>query len=1093
MGVKSSVPGPSQEDWNALFNQLVKEGRFAEALRAAKVHATFATSSQKTTLVETLLNIDSLPDLVRAEAHDEYADLLREGLQADQSSAQLKLAEELYRKVGHATGPLLIEVRRLAGSIGKQSAGDIVAKLLRIKAELEDLGYWHGSLQTVKALYEVAQQQVDDELKLKFDRELLRLKDILGSSVDWCMQQSVVLMRWNFSGPNAGMLLESFEVLYKTLSTMEAPLLREIVATKLSDHYKQLGDPDKAAEWASKEPDALPVRWKFVHGKDDFYNQVKSSTYISPLPLELELDELRAELARTVVFISADVVPLQERYLGVMKITHLANMYLGKQQLLGFERSKALAQTCLEVLPEQLHHLPTAHFGLWESNVIQARARILLIEACQDEPPNIDLLNAAIVLLKEAHSIFEKAGLVSEASLALQQIGNCYQTVWISEKHSGGSESFEKAMQYYEASKEGFTKTAVAFQEMRKSTVLALSGLWFQGFEHRVTIYRPRMLLKLAARFLEWAGLSHLTWVPKSLRTFEWPLVLTRIGFRMMSPLEETIRYLDQGEALADEQRNDLSALNTKQAIIAKQALRKTDNSVKLYDLAIRINMLAENAEGVWHWLQKAKARSVSDLLGLGIHIQGDLKAHIAADPKARIMLEKETALLEKIEQDKTDSQFFLRKELEALRKSMHKVKCLDELLNLREGQSVSQARLKELRKVQGVARGDRRTFFADYFIVNGNVLMLVICDVLDGIAYYNLNTTVSQVADWRKRYMEDDPLSTTESEPLNFEPLNFEPLNTTEFEPLQELAKLVEPLVQLTNEDDLLVLCATEALHSIPLHAATINADSEKPLIERNPILYTSSMTVLDQCISRAAAAVKAEKARSATFCAVYEQPDEHGWEEERERVYATSRELASMFDGAATLTASDVTRAGYEKACQSRVVSFHGHHNSEAQNIMDQGLKLVSVEDPIDESNGSAWNTGGETPNQSILKPDVFTVSDILSAGIRASHITLIACASASQAVQQGDEPLGTVTALLCAGASSVLGTMWAIQSGSGRSFSEQFHSRLAKAATDGNVVDVAVALQQAIKKIRRTDDTEEPYHWASFVLHGSWFYRN
>jgi CHAT domain-containing protein len=251
--------------------------------------------------------------------------------------------------------------------------------------------------------------------------------------------------------------------------------------------------------------------------------------------------------------------------------------------------------------------------------------------------------------------------------------------------------------------------------------------------------------------------------------------------------------------------------------------------------------------------------------------------------------------------------------------------------------------------------------------------------------------------------------------------------------------------------------------------------------------------MTTLDQCISRAAAAVKAEKARSATFCAVYEQPGKHGWEQERESVYATSRKLASKFDGAATLISSDVTRAGFEEACQSHVVTFYGHHNFEAANVMDQGLELVSVETPIDESSGSAHNTGGEATNQSILKPDVFTVSDIFSTAIRASHITLIACASASEAVQQGDEPLGTVTALLCAGASSVLGTMWAIESGSGRLFSELFHSRLATAATDGNVVDVAVALQQAIKNIRRNDDTEEPFHWASFVLHGSWFYRN
>ena len=1073
-GVNAHAPGPSQEAWAALFHQLVQKNRFAEALRVAKIHSTFATSSQRMTLVETLLNIDVLPDLVRAEAHDEYGILLRERLQADQSSAQFKLAEELYRKIGHATGPLLIEVRRLTRSIGTQSPGDIVARLFGIKAELEDLGYWGGSLQTVQALYEVAMHEVDDELRRSLDRELLRLKDLKGSSLDWCMQQSVVLTRWSFSGENAGILLASFEALYQTLSTMEAPRLRESVATKLRDHYQQLGDPAKAAEWANEAPDAQPVPWRYLHGKDDFYNQVESPTYKSPLSLEQELEELRAELARTVFLISADEVPMQERYVSVMKISNLANQYVNKHKLLGFERAKVLAETCLAVLPEQFQHLPTAHLPQWESNILQTRAHILSIEACQDGMPNVELLNTALTLRKKAYQILAKGGNIFQASLALQQIGNCYQTLWISERLSGGSQGFEKAVHYYEAAKEGLSKTAATVQDSRKFTVRLLAGLWFQGFEHRVTIYRPRALLRLAHWLLEKTRLSRLFWIPDSLRRFKWPRMLTTIGVRTISPLEETIKYLHQGEALADEQRNDLSALNTKQAIIAKQALRKTDNSTVLYDIGIRINMLSENIEGVWYWLQKAKARSLSDLLGLGINVPEDLAARIDADSKARIALEEEKALLAKIEQDKTDSQFSRRQELEALRKNMHRIECLDELLKLREGQSVSPARLRDLRNVQGSA-GDRHTFFADFFIVNGNVCMLAMCDVLDGITFFGLDTTAAQVTEWRKRYMTGDPLS------------------TTDIEPLQELAKLVEPLVRLTEAGDLLVLCATDTLHSIPLHAATISADSDKPLIERNPIVYTSSMTIFAQCVSRAATAVKVEKARSATLCAVYEQPGADGWERERERVYATSCKVAARFDGATFLSGGDVTRAGFQDACQSHVVSFYGHHDFAAPNVMDQGLVLASVEPPVDAANAEASADAPDQPR--VFAPDTFTVSDIFAAGVRASHVTLVACASASQAVQPGDEPLGTVTALLCAGASSVLGTLWAIESGSGRAFSDAFHGRLARtaAAEGGGVVDVAVALQQAVRKMRRSDDTEEPFHWASFVLHGSWFYKS
>jgi hypothetical protein len=139
--------------------------------------------------------------------------------------------------------------------------------------------------------------------------------------------------------------------------------------------------------------------------------------------------------------------------------------------------------------------------------------------------------------------------------------------------------------------------------------------------------------------------------------------------------------------------------------------------------------------------------------------------------------------------------------------------------------------------------------------------------------------------------------------------------------------------------------------------------------------------------------------------------------------------------------------------------------------------------------------------------IKPYHFTVSDIFRSCVRASHVTLIACGSAVS-YTPGDEPLGIITSLLCAGASSVLGTLWKVKVGPGMTFSRQFYdmfraeadaSTRTKSEGAGEVddiavlVDLAVILQNVVCKIKADLDLEAPYHWAPYILSGSWFVKH
>jgi CHAT domain-containing protein len=200
-----------------------------------------------------------------------------------------------------------------------------------------------------------------------------------------------------------------------------------------------------------------------------------------------------------------------------------------------------------------------------------------------------------------------------------------------------------------------------------------------------------------------------------------------------------------------------------------------------------------------------------------------------------------------------------------------------------------------------------------------------------------------------------------------------------------------------------------------------------------------------------------------------------------EQAEVHASILRLAERH-GAGAVTGQAATRDLFAAVVQrSAAFHFHGHCMLDRKVLADQSLELAD----------------GTLP--------VRAVFDIK---LRAPHITLVACDSASQGIAAGDEPLGLVTALLCAGAGSVVGTIWPTASRTGRHFADEFYAELeaqrgaspALSTGGGDIFDLAAALRRAVlalrecnnTRLRQYKDIRRPYHWAAFVLHGSWFMR-
>lgn len=78
--------------------------------------------------------------------------------------------------------------------------------------------------------------------------------------------------------------------------------------------------------------------------------------------------------------------------------------------------------------------------------------------------------------------------------------------------------------------------------------------------------------------------------------------------------MEEVRRCLDELDNMAASDKNDLSVLNDcKQAIIARQTINEANGSCEIFDVAFRLYDELKDLQILWRWVQKSKARSISD------------------------------------------------------------------------------------------------------------------------------------------------------------------------------------------------------------------------------------------------------------------------------------------------------------------------------------------------------------------------------------------------------------------------------------------------------------------------------------------------
>jgi hypothetical protein len=143
---------------------------------------------------------------------------------------------------------------------------------------------------------------------------------------------------------------------------------------------------------------------------------------------------------------------------------------------------------------------------------------------------------------------------------------------------------------------------------------------------------------------------------------------------------------LERLEAACDILRRELSALGNLVALWQKQKFVAVNEVRDLYQWAISFSIDGRDAAATWWWSQKRKARSLSDILGIGIIVPFAIRERIAHDDAAtelyRNFVSLQTALATAEETEKV----YMQQNLEETEDQIRNHDAFQEFILLRDG-----------------------------------------------------------------------------------------------------------------------------------------------------------------------------------------------------------------------------------------------------------------------------------------------------------------------------------------------------------------------------------------------------------------------
>jgi CHAT domain-containing protein len=258
---------------------------------------------------------------------------------------------------------------------------------------------------------------------------------------------------------------------------------------------------------------------------------------------------------------------------------------------------------------------------------------------------------------------------------------------------------------------------------------------------------------------------------------------------------------------------------------------------------------------------------------------------------------------------------------------------------------------------------------------------------------------------------------------------------------------RLIAPLRRWTEPGDVVYLVPHGLLHYLPLHALRID---DRSLIERNPVAYGPSASVLAQVLARPHVEQRVGMKSTVFGDSLGDLP------------YARCEavKLGELLAVEPVLGAEVNRLAVLHGLANSDIVHIAGHGRFDGSDALSSGLYLAN--------------------NDLLTAADVFRLPPV-----RASLVTLSGCETGVSRNQAGDELIGLTRAFLYARASALIVSLWSVGDDSTAFLMERFYAHLLGGAAGSTVH----ALRAAMVETMEVPSWSSFYHWAPFVLVGDW----
>ena len=237
---------------------------------------------------------------------------------------------------------------------------------------------------------------------------------------------------------------------------------------------------------------------------------------------------------------------------------------------------------------------------------------------------------------------------------------------------------------------------------------------------------------------------------------------------------------------------------------------------------------------------------------------------------------------------------------------------------------------------------------------------------------------------------------------------------------------EFIDPIKEWADPSDYLYLVPHDALHYLPLHTLKLE---EQYLIERNPVLYTPSASVLKYCQAKR----KGQRNRALVLGDSYE-----------DLVHARAEALA--------VAQAFGTKAYLGQAAQKSLVQNQLQENKETIDVLHFACHgRFHHSQPLKSGILMAAEENGEEPLEYESKLGDLPVSRYLTAEdffgmeMQADLVTLSACESGVSDIRPGDELFGLMRALIYAGTPSVVMSLWKVDQISSSIFMQTFYQAL------------------------------------------------